>query len=214
MKQLQTLISFSFLAAIVLCLSNIKAVELEIFSETQAIQTYQTLQKIEVEPHWIIEKVYPEDEPYEVEPIEFFYDIQEIDTLLPQVSIVARGGGSCGCQPSYQTVIRIPIDTSDVDEDYSIFAEPIYAQPDFFEAIVYPNPTRNQVTLALDIEEDAQYQITLYDMNGRRIQEIHYGELSFGRNQFEINLNDLKPGMYFVQVIAENQNETLKIQKI
>jgi len=153
-------------------------------------------------------------EEFEVEPFEIFFESKEIDTLLPPVLIQTHDYIRCGCRPAPLEMILIPADTTTKNEDYSIFAEPIYAEPDRFDAIVYPNPTRGEATLALDIETEGQYQILMYDMNGRKIREFHAGELFMGRNNFNIDLYDLKPAMYFIQIIAEGQNETLKIQKL
>jgi Secretion system C-terminal sorting domain len=212
MRSTQHILPLTILALISLVTYQLKTEPIEI-APTEIDET-TTLSVAKPQPQlvWDIPEEAPE--PFEVEPIEIFYDTKEIDTLLPLISIAIDDYRPCGCQPAPLPLIKIPVDTSQYDDDYSIFAEPIYAEPDRFDAIVYPNPTRGESTLALDIETEGQYQIFMYDLNGRKIRDIHSGELFIGRNNFNIDLFDLQSGMYFLQVLAEGQNETLKIQKL
>jgi hypothetical protein len=119
--------------------------------------------------------------------------------------------GMIAYDPGYITYIEAEeVDTS----KESTLAEPIEIDPKYFEATAYPNPTQMNSTIALDISEEGQFDIMMYDINGQLVNNIHSGNLSNGRQQFEVEMSHLNAGMYIVKVISQGQNETLKIQKI
>ncbi|MEZ4923781.1 MAG: T9SS type A sorting domain-containing protein [Crocinitomicaceae bacterium] len=119
--------------------------------------------------------------------------------------------GMIAYDPNYVNYVEeIQVDTT----DESILAPPITNDPRVFEAKAYPNPTQSQSTVALDIEKEGQFDIKLYNINGQLVRNIHSGVLTSGRQQFEIDMYDLNSGMYFIKIISQGQNETLKIQKV
>lgn len=105
-------------------------------------------------------------------------------------------------------------DTTSTDSSESILAEPILANPDYFEAKAFPNPTQAFSTIALDVTTEGKFDIVLYNMNGQMIQNIHSGELFEGRHQFELNLSDYESGMFLVNIISKDQQEVIKVQKL
>ena len=58
---------------------------------------------------------------------------------------------------------------------------------------MYPNPANSSVTVQL--ENSSEFEITLYDVSGRLITTI---EAQYGKGT--LNVSDLMPGAYFVQV--------------
>jgi hypothetical protein len=146
---------------------------------------------------------------------EIGYDQQDylIEGLIKQepdlrTEVIYAGG--IGADRAYISYIEATVP----DTVESILAPPILANPDLFEAKAYPNPTQGESTVALDINEAGQFDIMLYDMNGRMIRNVHSGELPEGRNQFDLDLHDLNSGTYLVRIISKTQSETLKIQKV
>jgi len=119
--------------------------------------------------------------------------------------------GGIGSSMSYHQYVDATIEDT---TEQSILADPILIDPDFFEAKAFPNPTQGQSTVALDIHQEGQFDIMMYDMNGRMIQQIHSGVLPEGRNQFEVDLYEQNSGTYLVRVVSKTQSETLKIQKV
>jgi hypothetical protein len=96
----------------------------------------------------------------------------------------------------------------------SILPTNVVADPTYFEAIAFPNPTKNDATLSLDIYETGQFEINLFDMSGRMVRAVYAGELVDGRQSFPIELAQENSGMYIVQVLSKTQHETIKIQKL
>lgn len=113
-------------------------------------------------------------------------------------------------QVDYLTYLEATIDS--VEE--SILPESLMIDPDFFEINSYPNPTNDNATLSIEVKFEGQFDIKLYDMNGRLIRDMYVGELVAGRQMFPINLDAEQSGIYIVNVISRDQNETLKVQKL
>jgi hypothetical protein len=68
---------------------------------------------------------------------------------------------------------------------------------------VYPNPTSENLYIQTS-EENTKYQ--LVDIAGK---SLHTGQLSAGKSV--INVNDLPVGVYFLELMSENYNNTHKI---
>lgn len=165
----------------------------------------QPIQIVDIEP---VEEI--EVEPYPI----IWVESKPLKDTLEAVTISTRFPHRCGCAPHYQ-YFTIEMDSIEEDLiDETLFAEPIYIDPYIFETNLYPNPAINETHLAIDIDRQQQFEIQLYDLNGRLIENIHSGELYEGVNRFDIDLYDLTPGMYLVSVRSETQQETLKVQKL
>ncbi len=78
----------------------------------------------------------------------------------------------------------------------------IESNPNVFEANAYPNPTTSDATLALEIKEEGQFEINLFDMSGRLVRSIYSGALVAGRQNFAVELAQEESGMYILKVIS------------
>ncbi len=79
-------------------------------------------------------------------------------------------------------------------------------------AIVYPVPAVNYVTLSLEISKPADIALYLYNINGQIIQ---MEKLNGVENlEHTINISNLRNGMYFIRVVTRNESKTFKILKI
>lgn len=121
-------------------------------------------------------------------------------------------GGAVVYDP-VQLVNPISIETKDSTKSTTLSIQPL-VDSRAFEATAFPNPTQNQSTIAIDVEEEGMFDVMMYDMNGSLIRNIHSGELLQGRQQFEVDMYDLNSGIYIVKIISQGQDETLKIQKV
>mgnify|MGYP000362622414 CR=1 FL=1 len=121
---------------------------------------------------------------------------------------------ACGCNPFYREPIRIeelaeyipePIDT--------LWSEQELIDPYIFESKVYPNPTINEATVEINIDNEDAFIIEIFNMNGQLIKQLHNGVLDHGRQAFNIELYDYPTGLYIIQIASSSQTETLKLQK-
>ena len=86
--------------------------------------------------------------------------------------------------------------------------------PTEFTSIAFPNPATTETTFELSVPVTNQFEINLFDMNGKFIQSIHKGEIQRGTFQQQINLSDLNPGIYLVTIFSKDYKETVRISKI
>jgi hypothetical protein len=101
-----------------------------------------------------------------------------------------------------------------MQEVESVYDEQDRLIPTEFSSIVYPNPATTETTFELAVPVTGQFEINLFDMNGKFIQSIHSGEIQRGTFQQQINLMDLNSGIYLVTIVSKDYKETVRISKI
>ncbi len=74
---------------------------------------------------------------------------------------------------------------------------------------IYPNPGYDNLSIALQLEENKTVEVTLIDINGKLIKKF---SISKGVNN--INLNDLAPGEYFLTTLIESEKRSWKLTKL
>ena len=74
-------------------------------------------------------------------------------------------------------------------------------------ATAYPNPTKNKLTLKF--HEDAEYLITLFQLDGRKIFET----TSTNKLKHEIKTSALSEGIYFIKIKSKSSNTLIKFIK-
>lgn len=157
--------------------------------------------------------------PLEIENVEILrmgemsYSIHEEDQMIENridyLGQVAVAGGPM-IDRSYMEYLIETVDTS----QETTLPTPVISVYNPFETKLYPNPTADQSTVSLYINERAQFQIDVYSITGQKVQELYAGDLTEGTHQFTLDLADFKPGTYLVKVWSEKQEETLKVMKV
>ena len=151
---------------------------------------------------------YPEKEVYEI--IYYREEPKPVVVTAEEIYEPYR----CGCAPAPFDPILIREYIEDEIDTTSILPEPLYIDPYFFEARAYPNPAQNFTSVELNIERDEYFEIKIYNMNGQLVEFIYNGTLFAGREKFEVDLQYLTAGLYFIQIVSKTQTETLKVQKV
>jgi hypothetical protein len=77
---------------------------------------------------------------------------------------------------------------------------------EFSDLLMYPNPTKDQVTLKWDKPEDVS--IRVYDTQGKI---VIYGKKVNLMNEFRIDLSSFNPGIYFVKLNSAKGEITKKL---
>ncbi|WMX12163.1 T9SS type A sorting domain-containing protein [Aureispira sp. CCB-E] len=75
---------------------------------------------------------------------------------------------------------------------------------------LHPNPTTGKVTLEIksDLANNQIEYITIYDVTGRKVQEIN---TQTSQNSFDINLSSQQTGVYFVEMMINQELITKRI---
>jgi hypothetical protein len=76
---------------------------------------------------------------------------------------------------------------------------------------VYPNPFNASFTIPFSLTEAVKVQITLYDVNGRKVLSILNQQMPAGDYQPAINADHLPSGTYFLKIAIDRKTHTQKI---
>lgn len=84
-----------------------------------------------------------------------------------------------------------------------------------FALDVWPNPVRNQATIAVEADASGPMRLAVYDMLGRTVTVLHDGEMHPGRHTFDLDAGQLPSGMYLIRGTAPDRvvTRTLTVVK-
>lgn len=79
---------------------------------------------------------------------------------------------------------------------------------------VAPNPASTNATLTVNMSESSETSITVYNTPGQQVMTVYSGTLVAGETKFELNLNELAAGSYYIQVTNGTVRRTLRFTRI
>ncbi|MEY4594116.1 MAG: hypothetical protein RIQ47_526 [Bacteroidota bacterium] len=76
--------------------------------------------------------------------------------------------------------------------------------------VLYPNPTQNEVNVLFNASTARNFNLNIFDMVGKQVysQSLSMEE---GQNKYNINLADLSKGIYFVELINNEERQVKKL---
>jgi len=86
----------------------------------------------------------------------------------------------------------------------------------YFQLIsAYPNPFNPTVNIAFDLPRNGNVHLAIYNILGRRVATLVDQNMSMGRHSITWNAKtenglELPSGMYFVQILTDNQHAQVK----
>lgn len=113
-------------------------------------------------------------------------------------------GGTQGRRPLYPNVYFHA--TVERDEESSIADNNIISNINIF-----PNPATQSARIKLNLLQNEYARITLNSQLGQVINLISEGNMSIGENFVDVDLSNVKPGIYFVNVQTGNINTVQKL---
>lgn len=108
-------------------------------------------------------------------------------------------GNTCGDNANYQPLsFTMPTGVNDLDAKVSMK--------------IFPNPANDASVLNLQValNEKAEAVISLFNLNGQMIQQMHRSFIE-GTNNMQINIEELSSGMYFIQL---KSNDAIKTERV
>ncbi len=85
---------------------------------------------------------------------------------------------------------------------------------EFENAVIYPNPIKDEATISFSVENDERIVVTVYDLLGRKQSELINGTYSGNQNIIWNGTNEkgqkLSNGLYFVEIKSNNKKTILK----
>lgn len=76
---------------------------------------------------------------------------------------------------------------------------------------LYPNPARNEATLAMNLKKDQRMIISVMDIQGREVIRAVDKVFKAGEQKVTLDISGVEDGMYFIQIAAENQAAKIKL---
>jgi hypothetical protein len=76
---------------------------------------------------------------------------------------------------------------------------------------LYPNPTRENSTMIVNLENDMMLSSNLYDASGKLVYAIENQQLSAGTHYIMINTSNLSEGIYYIQTVGGDAVTTTKL---
>lgn len=108
------------------------------------------------------------------------------------------------------------IDNTIFPQTYEIDYVRIYSLPTDVKTIdlnkdlsIFPNPTTDKVQLNIQNMNDAEYQVVVYDLMGK----VVIPQSTYRGNNSQIDLKELKSGLYFINVTMDKESRTFKVIK-
>jgi len=84
-------------------------------------------------------------------------------------------------------------------------------EPLTYQLQVYPNPFNPATNIVYSIPYRSRVEIKLYNVLGREIRNIYFGEAEAGDHQLTLDGSDLASGIYFISLRAQEYFKTQKI---
>jgi len=75
----------------------------------------------------------------------------------------------------------------------------------------YPNPFNNQSVISMTIDQAGSVQLTVYDIQGREVAELHNGYAAAGLYEVPFEGSGLTSGVYFARLQSGSEVQTAKL---
>ncbi len=75
---------------------------------------------------------------------------------------------------------------------------------------VYPNPTKGLLTVDYSGNTEKNIVLNVYDMSGKKVFTQNQASLSGNNNQFKLNLRELVPGAYTLEMLNGGETKQTK----
>ena len=75
----------------------------------------------------------------------------------------------------------------------------------------YPNPFNPLTIISYDIPIDSEIELSIYDLQGRLIEELIYGYVEKGSYEIHWNPVNISSGVYFIRMITPINTITRKL---
>lgn len=76
---------------------------------------------------------------------------------------------------------------------------------------IYPNPFTNNITIELEVLKAGVLAVDLYDITGRKIEQIYSNQTNAGKFALTHSFSEIKSGIYFLRISQNSSTTTTKI---
>ena len=76
---------------------------------------------------------------------------------------------------------------------------------------IHPNPITNNANIEFNLINSSNVMVSVFDLLGKKVADLHNGELSNGAHTIQFSSADMQQGIYFVKIQMNNQVITKKV---
>jgi hypothetical protein len=141
-------------------------------------------------------------------------NIDDDPTLLNDISGQIRVGiKDVGCDEYYSTgtTTNHPLTLSEVGPSYLLVPLANTIDLSLEKTIIFPNPVKNNLTIQFPNTIDSDTEVTITTMSGQVIKKQIISQNELIDYQKQVDVNDLKNGIYLLQLHSNDYFKTLKI---
>jgi len=146
-------------------------------------------------------------------------DWREFSTVVPESRLRFTGNYGAMLVTSYTDSLNLKFIAypDSVKDDTTIVLPPIGIQPvseiatEFRLYQNYPNPFNPETKIEFQLPESGYVNISIYDVNGKQVEELINKDLSAGIYLFEWNAVNYPSGIYFCRITADNFTDVKKM---
>ena len=131
------------------------------------------------------------------------YTINQLPNLVPGTEIENTADIYFDFNPAIIT--NTTLNTIDFPTAVESFNETIE------NVLVYPNPVKNNLTIKLNLNEQAHVNVFITDILGNKVAQINNKELDSGANTLKWNSKNLSNGIYLLNI---ETNNSLQVKKL
>ncbi len=100
------------------------------------------------------------------------------------------------------------------DKIETSYTSPIYRSNGNYLSNSFPNPCKESTTFYFTLPEMAKVNLNVYNQHGQLVRQVINEEMSSGEHKVVLSTQELKPGVYYYNLIANGQmgiNQTKKL---
>jgi hypothetical protein len=112
----------------------------------------------------------------------------------------------------YHVVVTAPLECGEASSD-ELYVTVVDAHSSQLEKqfIIYPNPVAKEVNLIINLLSTEALNISLLDVTGQEIRQLHKGQLGSGNHTLSFNVEDIAPGIYLIRVETSTTSQLSKL---
>ena len=87
--------------------------------------------------------------------------------------------------------------------------------PESFDIVsLYPNPFNPIVNINIDVSSNDNYNLSVYDLKGTKVDLIFEGSSQIGQQSFEWDASEFSSGVYFIKLTSNNTYKSHKVMLV